>query len=230
MSRFQVVNIDQTDISKSLNNLIAPHLEDWSDALETPIHGPLVNTINHLIQLSAQTAIIQNKVQDPDFLAEHEAYYSKWTYPIERFCKRIHFFSETVNESNAIEAIDELHKKEGCYLGFLTLRPISRTPQGATILKSNSFPAKRRFILAQDTFPVNLAGQRFYVTGTPFMQQDNAVGACAQASLWMGLRTLRKRLGHSAYTPAQITNAATRFLVRGRTLPNRQGLVGVLPR
>ncbi|MBA1149430.1 hypothetical protein H0Z60_20495 [Ectothiorhodospiraceae bacterium WFHF3C12] len=56
------------------------------------------------------------------------------------------------------------------------------------------------------------------------MQQDNAVGACAQASIWMALRTLRRKEGQAAFSPAQITTAATRYLVSGRTLPNRSGL------
>ncbi|MGX9785201.1 hypothetical protein [Janthinobacterium lividum] len=56
------------------------------------------------------------------------------------------------------------------------------------------------------------------------MQQDNAVGACAQASIWMSLRTLRKREGDRAHDPAQITDAATKYFVSGRTRPNREGL------
>lgn len=71
---------------------------------------------------------------------------------------------------------------------------------------------------------MNLGGRRFFVPATPFMEQDNAVGACAQASIWMALRTLRWREGRSAFSPAEITTAATRFVVNGRTLPNRDGL------
>lgn len=225
MSRLQVVSLDIGNIKESLANLLAPLLVDVDAPQGGPRHTPLLVTINHLEALGVKTAIVQDKVQDPDFLAEHEAYYSKWTYPVDRYCKRVHFFSVSVDVRDCLSAVDELYEQSGSYLGFLTLRPIRLSPQGATILSSNSFPASNKFILAKDRFQVNLAGRDFYVTGTPFMQQDNAVGACAQASLWMGLRTLRKRLGHSAYSPAQITNAATRFLVRGRTLPNRDGLV-----
>jgi len=56
------------------------------------------------------------------------------------------------------------------------------------------------------------------------MQQDNTVGACAQASIWMSLRTLRKKEGFAAHNPAQITTLATKYMVSGRTLPNREGL------
>lgn len=40
----------------------------------------------------------------------------------------------------------------------------------------------------------------------------------------MALRTMRKKEGQPAFSPAQITTAATRFYVLGRTLPNRTGL------
>ena len=75
-----------------------------------------------------------------------------------------------------------------------------------------------------DKFPVHLGGVRFEVHATPFMQQDNAVGACAQASIWMALRTMRKREGDRAFDPAQISGEATRYSTLARILPNRDGL------
>jgi hypothetical protein len=77
---------------------------------------------------------------------------------------------------------------------------------------------------ALDAFPVHIAGIEFSVTGTPFLQQDNAVGACAQASIWMALRTIRRRQGNVAYSPAELTVAATRYISSDRTFPGRTGL------
>jgi len=37
----------------------------------------------------------------------------------------------------------------------------------------------------------------------------------------MALRTLRKKEGQAAFNPAQITDAATKYAVIGRVLPNR---------
>jgi hypothetical protein len=79
-------------------------------------------------------------------------------------------------------------------------------------------------VTAYDSFPVHIAGNAFEVTGTPFLQQDNAVGACAQASIWMALRTLRRRTGNAAYSPAELTVAATRYLASNRVFPGREGL------
>ena len=190
----------------------------------SPRYTPLENTIRHISSLGANSVLLQRNVQDPDFLAEHAAYYSKWSYKVPRFCDRLHFFNSEVVSEDPLDFIDKMAITQGSYLGFVTLRPISVSPQAATILSPPNNEAKH-FILSKDDFQVNIAGQQFSVAGTPFMQQDNAVGACAQAAIWMALRTLRRKEGQSAFSPSQITTAATRFLVRGRTLPNRGGLI-----
>lgn len=185
--------------------------------------APTQRILDWLIAQQAAVAIIQRSVQDPDFLAEHAAYYSRWIYSIAPYCTRLHFFSSCVSTSDVIDAIDELHASHAdSYLGFVTLRPVTQVPIGATFLKADAGDAT--YVHAADDFPVNIAGRRFSVRATPFMQQDNAVGACAQTSIWMALRTLRLKEGRSAFNPAEITAAATQFVVSGRTLPNRDGL------
>lgn len=188
-----------------------------------PRHVPLLHTVWHAIRLGASCVIHQSKVSDPDFTAEHAAYYSRWSTKVPRHCDRLHFFSVAPTSDNVLQVIDQMAATDGAYLGFITLRPVSMSPVAASILRPSNGNAVQ-FFLSRDEFEVNLAGQTFSVAGTPFMQQDNAVGACAQASIWMALRTLRRKEGQAAFSPAQITLAATRFLVSGRTLPNRQGL------
>ena len=222
MERFQVHKIASGD-TQDLMTIFGSLLKTKGMKNGSPRYTPLENTITHISALQAKTVLIQNDVQDPDFLAEHRAYYSKWSYEVSRFCYRLHFFNEEAVSDNALDVVDQMAMQENSYLGFVTLRPISVSPQAATILKAVNCENKC-FILSKDNFTVNIAGQSFVISGTPFMQQDNAVGACAQASIWMALRTLRRREGASAFSPAQITNAATRFYVKGRTLPNRGGL------
>ncbi len=188
-----------------------------------PRLGPLENTLDHVLSLNAKCVLLQLDVLDPDFRAEHATYYSRWALDIPKYCKRLHFFNEPPLSSDPLELIDQMASIPEAYLGFLTLRPISMSPVGATILRPPNVESMS-FVISLDKFRVNLAGQVFHVIGTPFMQQDNAVGACAQTSIWMALRTLRRREGRAALSPAEITTAATRFLVRGRTLPNRGGL------
>lgn len=223
MARFEIYQLSAGDINE-LGMLFQKFLVKQSMKSSSPRYLPLLNTISHIASLNAVSALVQRDVQDPDFLAEHDAYYSKWSLKVPRFCIRLHFFNVSSNEDDVLNFIDEMKLAEDSYLGFVTLRPISLSPQAATILKPVN-NGTQHYILSRDGFPVNIAGREFCVDGTPFMQQDNAVGACAQASIWMALRTLRRKEGHSAFSPAQITNAATRFLVKGRTLPNRGGLI-----
>lgn len=178
----------------------------------------------YLRQLGVRSLVVQRDVQDPDFLAEHAAYYARWAFPVPRFCQRLHFFSVPPESADVLEALDYWAGMETSpYLGFLTLRPVAQSPVGATFLHRPDGPVSA-FVHTHDRYPVHLAGRTFEVPATPFMQQDNAVGACAQASIWMALRTLRWREGRSPFSPAAITEAATRFMVQGRVLPNRDGL------
>ncbi len=221
--RLRVVCLDNTN-TDSIASMFADILPQWRGlGTKEPRYVPLVRTIIHLQEVGATTAIVQEGVQDPDFFAEHLAYYSRWSYSVTKHCIRIHFFNCANPSESVLDTIDYMSTVDGSYLGFVTLRPISSSPVGATILtpKHNS---RTHFILSKDEFQVNLAGRTFYINGTPFMQQDNAVGACAQASIWMALRTLRRREGQAAFNPSQITDAATRFIINGRTLPNRTGL------
>lgn len=197
--------------------------QDTTTGGQQPRLVPLQNTLDHLSKLGAKTVFKQYPVQDPDYFAEYEKYYAKAFANIDKYCTRFHFFAEpSASSEDPLTFLDRKEAQE-TYLGFVTVRPVRSSPVAASILRPLDKP-DGHFVLAQDSFDVHLAGVTLRVAGTPFMQQDNAVGACAQASIWMALRTLRKKEGNSAYDPAQITAAATRFLVRGRTLPNREGL------
>jgi hypothetical protein len=181
--------------------------------------------IGHLHELGVRTLLIQERVRDPDFTAEYEAFYAKQQRDMSRFCVRVHAFRAPVarlstDPTEVLQFIDDASAQADSYLGFVTLRPLRHAPIGATILVDDP----RRRSLCRDRFPVHIAGTTFQVEGTPYLQQENAVAACAQASIWMALRTLRKRFGSSAYSPAELTVAATRYMAVDRVFPGRRGL------
>lgn len=195
-------------------------LADGDPQLSRTNQKSLTECCKHAATLGAKAVILQRRIQDPDYLAEFTAYYSRQFAHVGRHCVRVHFFSVEPTGDDVLAFLDAPNSASS-YLGFITLRPVVRTPVGATILKA---PDKSVFVRCTDDFPVYLAGLKLNVRGTPFMQQDNAVGACAQAAIWMGLRTMRRREGDRAHNPAQITGAATRYTLSGRILPNRTGL------
>lgn len=213
-------DVDDPDkVSSFWENILKKYLPETE--LEEPRLQPLQTCLHHAMNLGCLSVIFQGRMQDPDYTAEYHAYHGRLFSHVERYCARMHLFSQAWDEgTDVLAAIDAADNTD--YLGFITLRPVTVSPVGATILRPPQGQA--HFLLSKDKFDVHLAGRTFQVEGTPFMQQDNAVGACAQASIWMALRTLRKREGLAAHDPAQITSSATRFVVRGRTLPNRDGL------
>ncbi len=184
-------------------------------------HVTLYECCEHAFRLGARSVVIQHKILDPDFTAEFNAYYSRLFVNCPRYCTRLHFFKQQpLQPDDPLRFLDEEGLKDG-YLGFVTLRPVGRTPVAATMLAPGDDVGNIRCL---DDFPVHLGGTKLSVIATPFMQQDNAVGACAQASIWMALRTMRKREGDRAFDPAQISGEATRYSTLARILPNREGL------
>lgn len=186
-----------------------------------------LSTLKHALVAGAKAVLLQESVRDPDFLEEYEAFYCKQQKNVSKLCRRLHFFSLGVNSNDhpnevneLLNYIDRAATTESCYVGFVTLRPLRHAPIGATILRA--LPTAP--VTCSDEFPVHIAGRDFVVSGTPYLQQDNAVGACAQASIWVALRTLRKRVGNSAYSPAELTVAATKHVTLNRVFPGRHGL------
>lgn len=208
--------------SKEILEKINLYIEADQGFGDLPRNKPLDNIADYLNNNGAATIVKQFPVQDPDFFAEFNTFYSKTFEQTNKYCHRFHFFKEPFrDDEDVLSFIDRAAACEDSYLGFITIRPTRSSPVAATILRS---PLNEHFILSKDQFTVHLAGQTFTVNGTPFLQQDNAVGACAQAAIWMALRTIRQKEGDSAFDPAQITSAATRFMAGGRILPNREGL------
>lgn len=182
---------------------------------------PLNSCIDLIFKVGPVAVIAQRRVRDPDFSAEHAAYYSEQFRSVPQSCTRLHFFLQaTPPTAELLIYIDSV--SEDSYLGFITLRPIPRAPVGATILSARVVGSN--VVCSLDNFPVHISGKSFHIEGTPFMQQDNAVAVCAQASIWVALRTLRRREGDRAHNPAQITDAATKYLISDRTRPNKSGL------
>jgi hypothetical protein len=185
--------------------------------------GPLAHVLQHMKGIGVRSLLLQDRVRDPDFFAEHQAYYLGQHRHISPLCARVHGFRNELpagvaNPDPVVDLIDRAAPQD--YAGFTTIRPLRPAPVGATILGCET-----SYILpCVDSFPVHIAGVRFEVIGTPFLQQDNSVGACAQASMWMALRTQRKRAGNAAFNTAELTLAATRYLMEDRVFPGRRGL------
>lgn len=228
--RYRFIDLASIADESELLRAIVPPVSDLQEfALFGQPLSPFKHVVQHLRKIGAQTLLVQEAVRDPDFLAEHEAFYSKQHRVISRLCLRLHAFAEAAPASvnadqlarSVLEFLDTLTDPQSQYLGFVTIRPLRHAPIGASIL----LPAHAADVTCHECFPVHIAGRDFQICGTPYLQQDNAVGACAQASIWIALRTQMKRVGNTAHNPADLTRAATRYVALDRVFPGRQGLV-----
>lgn len=229
--RYRFIDFASIVDESELLRAIAPPASDMQTfALIGQPLAPFQHVVQHLRKIGAQTLLVQESVRDPDFIAEHEAFYIKQHRVISRHCTRLHAFAapvppqrpgESLAARDVLEFLDGIAEPNRQYLGFVTIRPLRHAPIGASIL----IPALASDVTCHECFPVHIAGKAFQVCGTPYLQQDNAVGACAQASIWIALRTQMKRVGNTAYNPADLTRAATRYVALDRVFPGRQGLV-----
>lgn len=201
---------------------ITPHPlateDDWS-GLERTIGGEpgqraVAELIAHLRRLGAKSYLLEKPYIDRDYSAEYQTFYAQTFKTYARHCRRIHFFRDDIRSIHAmadwVKRADELERtRHRSYLGFSVLRPLPRAPLGRTVLMPHvSVPGVEAVITARAKFRANLLGAELEVTGAPFVQQDQRVGACAQAAIWMGARHMHARHGYDHFTVAEITRYA----------------------
>ena len=180
--------------------------------------APFKAILNLAQELGVKTVVIESNYVDSEFLDEFRTHYcaSFRCYPT--LCKRIHFF----NNSFTKKEVPTLNLVEQGYLGFSIIRPIGSFCTGRTILISPKHDGNTMFTLCKARFETNLAGNKLFVDGMPFMQQDTNVGVCAQAAIWMASLYMHQKFNLPHFSPSQITVAATKSLTIG---PIRRGLV-----
>ena len=64
-------------------------------------------------------------------------------------------------------------------------------------------------VTCRTEYETNLLGVSLKVTGTAYIQQDTRVGACAQVSIWAGMRHMHARHGYNWVSVADITRLAS---------------------
>lgn len=200
--------------------------KQWRNEITSKkISAPLKNIIK-LLDTKCSTVICENNYIDRDYLSEFQVYHSRAFSDFSRRCGRAHFFEKSIGHFSDLwdESISDSN-----YLGFCTLRPINFlnyndakiAELSRTVIKSPTHIEDREaYISCESTFDVNIIGKKFSVKGAPFIQQDALVGRCSQASVWMALRYLHKKLNIPQFTMDQITEMATRYETWGRVLPS----------
>jgi len=169
--------------------------------------------IQHVLDLKAAYAVIEEPYVDKDYSSDYLNFYAGAFRNYPRHTKRIHLFTEDISPILARPLAEQQAELEKAgYLGFVVLRPISQGPIGRTVLP---FPDLADGLIvrraARADFRVHVLGARLDLQGAaPFIQQDERLGACAQASIWMADRPVHERHRRTPWhSIAAITRLAT---------------------
>ena len=143
------------------------------------------------------------------------SFYSKKHCDYSRYCFRISFFSDDVNEHNFYD----LNLSDKFY-GYMVLRPTVRRVVGYTFLSPALFE-EREFVCCLCKKDVSVYGRKLSVTGFPFCGQDGEAVSCAEISLMMMMDYFSHKYNkYSQLLPSQIIKILSRYS-NERQLPSR---------
>ena len=187
----------------------------------------------YLDSLDCRTIVHERHYIDRHYIDDFSLFYSRSLRDYPNSCQRLHFFSsefddhqwyrliQRANDQSRQEVEQELAER---YLGFMVIKPLPGSPIGRTVLKTFdrvTSSGRRREFPATRGYTVGLAGLSLSVEGLAFQQQDQGVSACATTALWSALQRTAPLERLSSPTPAQITEAASRYMLpEGRALPS----------
>jgi len=187
----------------------------------------------YLNTLGCKTIVVETHYIDRDYIADVALFYSRSLRAYDNFCQRLHFFREPFDHDRWRQLVTGVSGEQAsasqsflqdAYLGFSVLRPLPGSPVGRTVLPplgEETLTGRRRQFKPIREYRVHLAQFELTVRGLAFQQQDQGVSACATTALWSSINAIAQREGLSIPTPADITEAASRYLlVGGRPLPS----------
>ena len=174
------------------------------------------STIRHLRLLGVKSYVLEDPYIDRDYSADYQHFYARTFRTHARHCKRAHFFSDDVSsllsQPQSTERLHQLRQvAQSSYCGFCIVRPLPKAPIGRTVLQARIRGRQdmESTVTCRAQFETNLLGVDLQVTGTAYLQQDTRVGACAQVSIWAGMRHMHARYGYNWVSVADITRLAT---------------------
>jgi len=169
--------------------------------------------------------LLEPEYIDREFLEDYSRYYVKRFGNDGYKCGRIHFFScyidhkslDSLLQGSAVEeftdgnlTIEYLQKH---YLGFVVIKPLSRTFVGKTCLRligdSGTGDGTKKKITK--CYKVNLFGVELHIESIAFQEQDKVVAACATTSIWTALHALPWRDVRLIPSCSEITINALNF-------------------
>lgn len=215
MAEFDVCDFSEEEVYRSLSN-------EHATAEEVAALDHARYLCEYLSSIGAQTIIVESRYVDGDYLDDFSTYYVKCFAEYDRWCRRIHFFSERFSKPEILEMIRGRNAEtlQNSYLGFVVARPLPETIIGRTVLRTYADDNGRRQFPCTDLYHANFFGLPLSVRSLPFQEQDTVLAACATVALWSCFQRTAHIFGTRTPTPAVITRSASEAVHRGRPIPS----------
>lgn len=213
--KFEVLDIrTQPGDADKLDKLLAQR-DSWE---------PSAKRLRSLLTPLCQSVVVEDEYIDLDYRAGFARFHYLRHHDTPRRCKRLHFFSCQLTKEHMMDMPLEI---KGQYLGFTVLRPLPIAHLGRSLLSDRLAPVTQamgeRYITCRTVCRANLAGNEIKFGGTPWMEQDTLVSACASAALWIAscYMSYKYHPEFKEYCTPHITDMATRYNVElGRPMPS----------
>lgn len=196
------------------------------------LKGQVTYLFNYLSERDCVSMLLEPEYIDREFLEDYSRYYVKRFGNDSYECGRIHFFSRSIDHKNLDLLLqgrsagdlttEDLQKH---YLGFMVVKPLSRTFVGKTCLqltgdKGVGDGTKKKISKRYD---VNLFGIKLHVESIAFQEQDKVVAACATTAIWTALHALPWRDVKHIPSCSEITINALNFIEGSNNgFPNKE--------
>ena len=197
-------------------------LEAIRDYWALPSERVLPNAVEYLLDLGAQTAVLEVEYIDADYRDEHASFWYSTFQQYPAVAARLHFFTAAPSEFSHAEPKPFILMDRG-YLGYIVLRPVPTAPVGRTMLAwdPNSAMNPKSVVLCLTVDHANVFGSRLAVTGAPFYSQDRRLTRCGHATMMSTAYYYHRFLRGSRVLPGAIAEAAARVLnSQGRAVPS----------
>lgn len=148
------------------------------------------------------------------------SYYSQNHLEVSRYCKRILFFKNEIEEVND----DNKNFLKKYFLGSMVIRPLKTGSIGRTLLSPYFLPHKHNkkshFYLRVSEYKINYMGMEFTVNAFPFLTQDGIVTTCAETSIMIMMDYYSNQYNDYRFVvPSDISKNAQKY-VNSRVVPS----------
>ncbi|ALE00382.1 MULTISPECIES: hypothetical protein [Pseudomonas syringae group] len=231
MTPYLITSFEEATLAALIHE---PYGYDHADIFDKPQITYIYNYLKSFMpeipkdKKTVGSILLEHEYIDRDFLEDYSRFY------LGRFgndgykCARLHFFNCDLthkrldallagdagveladdDDENAVKTVEQLQSH---YLGFMVIKPLTRTFVGKTCLRvsGDRGDGKKKI---DKPYDVNLFGIKLTINSIAFQEQDKVVAACATTAIWTALHSLPGRGVKDIKSCSEITTAALNFV------------------